>query len=476
MTHRNAVYIAKLQASHQDASFTEYRPLSAEMRRAVDASVKRIFDSFGGGDMLKSTRDVYLKPNAIYEKPYVFTRVEVLESVIRYWQKVGARNVLVMENATNSAYTRLVFLGNGYAAVCRSTGAVPIYLDEDESVILQFEQDNPRQYDSNTFSTSKTVYEKLMLEKGENLYIDLPKLKTHSMGVVTLGIKNQWGFPVHADRDPDHNYNLHDKIVDVLEKIRPDFTLIEGVEGTIFGHYPVTKWADVSVRPFKVLLGGPNVVATDVVGAAILGYEAGEVPHIAKAIERGMGQGVTSVADVELIGDITSPDHLDVLSEHQQYGGRYPFELPPILPDTIGIIKGRELACREGCVNNVLGTLQDKYYDHDGRGGFTVVMGKGFEPEAVDCIEGPVLVAGHCAIEEVGDRLVRRLGAGKVHMSGGCNDLSATNECVAHLMKIDPRKMTSVGAFRAGVAVRKAIRNGSTARGVRPLAHKVKYR
>jgi hypothetical protein len=43
-------------------------------------------------------------------------------------------------------------------------------------------------------------------------------------------------------------------------------------------------------------------------------------------------------------------------------------------------------------------------------------------------------------------------------------------------MKIDPRKMTSVGALRAGAAVRKAIRNGSTARGVRPLAHKVKYR
>jgi uncharacterized protein (DUF362 family) len=473
---QNAVYIAKLQAAHQDAPFTDYRPLSSEMRRAVDVAVQRIFDEFGGGDMLKSSGDVYLKPNAIYEKPYVFTRVEVLESVIRYWQKVGARQVYVMENATASAYTRLVFLGNGYAAVCRATGAVPIYLDEDQPVVLQFEEDNPRGYDSNAFGTSKTVYEKLMLEKEHNLYINLPKLKTHSMGVVTLGIKNQWGFPVHADRDPDHNYNLHDKIVDVLEKIRPDFTLIEGVEGTIYGHYPVTKWADLCIRPFKVLLGGPNVVATDVVGAAILGYEAGEVPHIARAIERGLGQGVTSVADVELVGDITSPDRLDLLGEHEQYGGRYPFELPQILPDTVNVVKGSELACREGCVNNVLGTIQDKYYDHDGRGGFTVVMGKGFEAGAIDGIEGPVLVAGHCAIDEVGDRLTRRLGAEKVYTSGGCNDLRATNECVAHLMKIDPRKMTSVGALRAGAAVRKAIRNGSTARGVRPLAHKVKYR
>ncbi len=474
--NRNAVYIARLQASHQDAPFTEYRPLSAEMRRAVDDSVKRIFDAFGGGDMLKSTGDVYLKPNAIYEKPYVFTRVEVLESVIRYWQEVGARNVYVMENSTNSAYTRLVFVGNGYAAVCRSTGAIPVYLDEDEPVVLEFGEDNPRGYDSNTFGTSKTVVEKLMLAGEQNLYIDLPKLKTHSMAVVTLGIKNQWGFPLQADRDPDHNHNLHEKIVDVLERIRPDFTLIEGVEGTIYGHYPVTKWAEVCVRPFKVLLGGPNVVATDVVGATILGYGAGEVPHIAKAIERGLGEGVTSIADVELIGDVTSPDRLDLLAEHERYGGRYPFELPQVLPDTIRVIKGRELACREGCVNNVLGTLQDKYYDHGGRGGFTVVMGKGFEAEEIDGIEGPVLIAGHCAIEEVADRLIARLGVGAVHRSGGCNDLQATNECVAYLMKVDPRKMTSVGTLRAGAAVRKAIRNGSTACAVRPLAHRVKYR
>ena len=115
----------------------------------------------------------------------------------------------------------------------------------------------------------RLVHEKLIREKDANLYVSLPKLKTHSMSVVTLGIKNQWGFPIDRDRGPDHNYNLHPKLVDVLSHVRPDVTLIDGVEGTIYGHYPALAVADRCVRPFRVLLGGLNVVAVDIVGAGI---------------------------------------------------------------------------------------------------------------------------------------------------------------------------------------------------------------
>lgn len=43
-----------------------------------------------------------------------------------------------MENSTQCNFTRLVFEITGYADICRKTGARPIYLDEDKSVVCEF--------------------------------------------------------------------------------------------------------------------------------------------------------------------------------------------------------------------------------------------------------------------------------------------------------------------------------------------------
>nr|MDO8116164.1 DUF362 domain-containing protein [Candidatus Sigynarchaeota archaeon] len=201
---------------------------------ALRDAIAAIFNAFGGNAMLKPSKVVYLKPNAIDARPFVYTRSEFLECVIEYWKKAGASKIYVMENATQSNYTRLVFDGTGYARICKRTGAIPIYLDEQKTVPIEFSTGaRPAPpYDSTTFDIPGILVDKLIEHKSENLYINLPKLKTHSMGVVTLGIKNQRAFPVHPSRKHDHNYNLHSKIVDVLERIQPDFTLIEGIEGT----------------------------------------------------------------------------------------------------------------------------------------------------------------------------------------------------------------------------------------------------
>ena len=204
--------------------------------------------------------------------------------MIEYWFTVGARNVYLFENSTQANYTRIVFRANGYARVCKETGAKPIYLDEDNTEIFAFhgkksvDDGDPEGYDRTTFHMPTLVAEKLIRRRSENLYVSLPKLKTHSMGVVTLGIKNQWGLPAHGCRRFDHNFNLHHKLVDLLEYVRPDVTLIEGVEGTIHGHYPPTSLADECVKPLRVLVGSRNVVAADVVGARIFGFDVGGCP------------------------------------------------------------------------------------------------------------------------------------------------------------------------------------------------------
>jgi uncharacterized protein (DUF362 family) len=452
------------------------------MVKEIERNLKEIFDDLGGSSLIKSSRDVYIKPNAVGTNAYVYTRSEVLEAAIRYWFAVGAKNIYVIENCTQANCTRLVFETIGYNAVCKKTGAVPVYLDEDDEVEYDFSGkkpvgSDPQGYALTKFRMPRIIHEKLIMEKDANLYVNVPKLKTHSMGVVTLGVKNQWGFPIHCDRSPDHNYNLPHKIVDVLSHVRPDITLIEGVEGTIYGHYPPLALVDRCVRPFRVLIGGLNVVAVDSVGARIFGKRIKDVPHLKIALERNLGDGIQSESDIVITGDYKKYDDLDILNELSEYGGQYPDDLIPEFPEDVTIIKGKEMACREGCVNNSLSVLQGMSFDQHGKGGWTLIMGKGFDNDVIDNITGPVLVVGPCAVKEIGNRLLNRLGKRKIYFSHECNDLTALVESMCHLMKVNPLKLAPpINPVKALSLLLQMRLNKSSARMTNLFANFVKLR
>ena len=478
----NRVIIKRLKTEYIPDTFTVFRPLDKGIKSEIDVTISEIFNTLGGKSLLKSSGDVYIKPNAVNAQPYAYTRPEVVDAVIRYWFEAGARNVYLIENSTQCTYTRLVFRMTGYDIICRKTGAKPIYLDEDETITLKFpgkkgvSASNERGYDLTEFQMSKTIVQKLMEDKAKNLYVNVPKLKTHSMGVVTLGIKNQWGFLRHADRSLDHNYNLHSKIVDVLSYVKPDITLIEGIEGTIYGHYPPLAFTDQCVKPFKLLIGGLNVVATDIVGAAVFGLGINVVPHIKIAIERGLSNGVTKVEDIELIGDYSQIENIDIAGDISTYNGHYPFDLYPEFPQDVTIIKGKEMACREGCVNNPLTLLQVLSYDFNGKGGWSLLMGKGYDTQEIERLNGPILIVGKCAVEEVSKQLIGRLGKGQIYISEECNDLRATTEAMCHLTKVNPMRLVHLNPIIIFKILLQARLKGTHAKLVNPACYLIKLR
>ncbi len=473
------VVVKRLGAPHPTESFTRYRPLPPAMVSAVRQAVRELFEELGGRALLKPSGDVYIKPNAVDARPYTHTRPEVVRAAIEYWLDAGARTVHLFENATQANYTRIVFEANGYAKICKETGAKPIYLDEEKTEIFSFQgktsvaDGDPEGYQRTTFQMPRVVAEKLVREGDQNLYVSLPKLKTHSMGVVTLGIKNQWGLPAHGCRRFDHNFNLHHKLVDLLEHIRPDLTLIEGVEGTIHGHYPATSLADQCVKPFRVLVGSRNVVAADLVGARIFGFEVDDVPHLKLSLERGYGNGVRGPDDILLSGDLEGLDAIDLVGDMPEEG-KYPFDLIDHFPRDVRFVRGVERACREGCVNNPLAGIQVFHADHAGQGGFTFVFGKGHETRTIDAIQGRVLVVGPCAVEEVSQRLIERLGHRNVYLSEYCNDLCAVTEALFHLMKVKPTDLTYLGPVRSVYPYLMARLKGSSSRVPHLLSHVVK--
>jgi len=438
------VTVRRLQSPHQKESFTEFRPLNNALKEEVFAAVEEIFDAAGGKAMLKTSGDVYLKPNGIDSKAYCYTRPELVEAVIRYWKKNGAKNIYLFENSTQGNFTRMVFALTGYTEICRRFGVKQVFLDEEKSVLFEFRGKKPegsdeKGYRQTTFEIPEFIVKRLIERKDENLYINLPKLKTHSMAGVTLGVKNQWAFPQQKDRREDHNYNLPYKLADVLGYIQPDFTLIEGIEGTVYGHYPVTAFADDCIVPFKVLIGSANVVAADMIGAKIFGLDPDKVAHLKIAVERGYSDGVRSVKDIDVVGNISA------------FTKVYSSDLYPRFPDDVRILYGKEMLCREGCKNNPLTVLQTLCYDYGGKGGWTLVLGKGHSAEDINSITGKVLIVGRCAIAETGDTLIRRLGKKNVYLSGHCNDLCATLNAMCHLTKVNPLRLAAMqrGTFGA---------------------------
>lgn len=456
MEKKTTVYVRHLDAPHQSESLTHYMPLNPELRAELKTAIYEIFDRAGGEALLKESREVFLKPNGIDGQPYCYTRPEAIEAAIEYWNEHGAKKIWLFENSTQSNATRLVYAVIGYDRICKRTGAIPAYLDEDDTVPYEFRlrpsaAQTADGYVATTFDMPKFVVENLIENRDKNLYISMPKLKTHSMAGVTLGVKNQWAFPCQSARGFDHNYNLAYKLVDILSYVRPDFTILEGVEGTIYGHYPVTALADKAVLPLRVLVAGANVVATDMVGASVYGLTLEDVPHLKIAVERGYSEGVRTLSDIDIQGDMS------------MYTTKYPYDLYDCYPADVKILKGKKRCCKQGCQNNPLTLLQILYNDHGGRGGWTMVMGMGHDPKEIDAIEGKVLIVGDCAISEVSERLIARLGRKNVYLSPKCNSLADSAAAMFHLMKVNPMVFVPISPVKAMKCLALSKLHGSTA-------------
>ena len=433
----------------------------SDTNMGVSKAVNEIFSNLmRTGPILKSSKEVYIKVNGIDFKKHAYTSPELLKEVIIYLKDKGAK-IYVMENSTQANMTRIVFAINGFKEICENTGTKIIYLDEEDTETFEFKgkpsaEDKSKGYNLKTFRLPKTVI-KIMKNRDSITYINLPKLKTHSMAGVTLGIKNQWGFPQHADRGKDHNYNLHSKLVDVYEYIKPDICIIDGSRGgTIHGHYPPTAWEDRLVIPFNILIGGRDTLAVDVVGARIFGLTLDDVPHLKIANKRGLGEG--DLSKIQVIG-----------KNLEEYTEKYDWDLLQEFPEDVMIVKGTELLCREGCQNNPLASLQVFAYDHKEKfkGGWFLVMGKGHDENIVEILKEKGytkgLVAGYCAIDEVGEKLRKEFGKRKVFFSGDCNNLADTVKAILKLSGMTVFDLVPISNEEVMALIDAANKHGSTA-------------
>jgi len=152
-----------------------------------------------------------------------------------------------------------------------------------------------------------------------------------------------------------------------------------------------------------------------------------------------------------------------------EYTEKYPWDLVQEFPENVMIVRGTELLCREGCQNNPLTTLQVFAYDHKEKfkGGWFLVMGKGHDENIVEQLkeEGYTkgLVAGYCAIDEVGEKLKNAFGKRKVFFSGDCNNLAETVKAILKLSGMTVFDLVSLSTEELMSLIDSAKEHGSTA-------------
>ncbi len=422
----------------------------AETTRGIQPGLEEIFAPYGGvgGVIPRNTGTVYIKPNAVHFSAQTYTDPSILEALLSYLRDHGYTRLAVMESCSGGNFTRLVFKVTGYDRICRRHGAEPVYLDEGSTVEVHLR-------DGTRARISRRLYDEIV-NRGENFYLSLPKLKTHSMTTVTLGVKNQQAFPLDVDRMNRHCHDtLHQRLAALYALTRPDFCLVEGLTAVAHGHFPAATLQGECLVPTGLLVGGMDTLAVDVVSARVLGYGLEEVEHLRLCGEWGLGEGSLARIDV-----------------HGVPLGRFTQCLPYALlrrfhPEVKWVI-GRNKACVEGCRGNSECIQEMLYNDYQGRGGWTLVCGSGFEEADLDDLLGDILLVGPCACGEVADLLRRRYPDRRLYLVPEHNDLMASARYQARLMGVTPVRMVPLNPLVSAFTLLQARLRGLHAR-VPPL-------
>jgi uncharacterized protein (DUF362 family) len=430
----------------------------ADTTKGLRTALEDVFAPYGGLETVipKNGGTVYVKPNGVHFTPYSHTDPDVLDALLSYLRDHSYTRLAVMENCTGGNFTRLVFKVTGYDRICQRYGAEAVYLDEGRTVEIDLR-------DGSRVRIPQRLRDEIIGRSDgpssgsrRNYYLSLPKLKTHPMATVTLGIKNQQAFPVDADRMEWHSHGtLHQRLAALYDLTRPDFTIVEGLTATAYGHLPIAALLDRSLVPMDVLIGGSDTLAVDVVGARVLGYGLDEVEHLRLCAEWGLGQGDLDRIDVRGLP-------LSGFTE------RVPHALLPIRHPDVRWVVGRDRACVEGCRGNsecIQGML---YHDHGGEGGWTLVCGSGFESADLDQLPGGILVVGLCACEEALPTLRQRYPDRKLFAIPEHNDLMTNTRYHARLMGVNPVDMVPLNPLVSALTLLQARMHGLTAR-VPPL-------
>ena len=134
-----------------------------------------------------------------------------------------------------------------------------------------------------------------------DVYISVPKMKTHGLTIVSGSVKNNFGLLTGAQKAWYHYHSIKPEvfaeILIEMYRVRPPDLVIMDAIMAMEGYGPSSP----EVRWVNKVLASDNGVALDTVQAHIIGFQVEDVPYLRLA--RDMGLGPTDLNAIEVVGD-----------------------------------------------------------------------------------------------------------------------------------------------------------------------------
>jgi len=227
----------------------------------------------------------HLPPPSPPEKGIV-THPVFAEAVLRLL-KTFSDNITVGDDIMSHAPDG--FRISGFQQMCERVGVRLVNLREGGFVEVE----------CNGHFLDKIYLSKIALDA--DVIINLPKLKTHSLTVLTGGVKNMYGMIPSGLRTRFHGEYVKKEdfgqvLTDIFSAIRPQLTIMDGIVA-MEGEGP----ASGGLRTLGVILASQDAVALDAVMAKMVGLNPMDIYTTRYCDERGFGVG--NLDNVKVVGE-----------------------------------------------------------------------------------------------------------------------------------------------------------------------------
>lgn len=257
----------------------------------VFPAVAKAVGMLGGmAAFVKPGQKVLLKPNLLSAKKpdeAITTHPAVLEAAIRLVKEAGGVPIVGDSPGGKISDLKTYWEATGTAEVCRRQGVE----------LVSFEKSGvyEKKVGSRKYYIARPVLD-------ADVIINIPKLKTHSLTVLTCAVKNMYGAVPGIRKSMHHREAPKPRefsalVADIYSLARPHLNIVDAVVG-MHGAGPSAG----DPKQLGFIMAGSDGVAVDAAAAHLLGLDPFKVPTTGIAHRRGLGEG--DIKKIELLGEV----------------------------------------------------------------------------------------------------------------------------------------------------------------------------
>lgn len=222
---------------------------------------------------LSEKKNAFIKVNIVRPaKPNscVVTHPVLVEALINVLREVGVSGITVGEGPAAGVDVNTAFKRSGYADLAQKMKVRLLDINKAERV--------KKNWANGILELPKDLLE-------SDIYISVPKMKTHFHTGVTLSIKSQQGLLTPEAKKANHReYDLYQSLISIARVVQPDLIIIDGIY-SMEGEGP-TKGKQKHTR---VIVYGDNMYETDVACCHFMGVSPSQIKYLRYAVEEGLG-------------------------------------------------------------------------------------------------------------------------------------------------------------------------------------------